>query len=388
MGAIRALLTVLIAGACGPGIPPTHQKRSDIETSAALIFVEGLDEEGGTVGRGFLSDTALFAFFRDHVLFARARPLTEYLSPNARIEVIAGTLRLDGRDTAIPVEVRDTVSFVPVQRLADQLRAYAQVQESPGRMVTLWRHDILCRYAQGAVRGAEVFLAAAEQGLLRHCDPPISAEVRRWADAMPNEVWGASVTLREPLDSADATALLERYGASPYAAYGLVAGHHLIVRVPPDSASVHVLGRLRAAGIESLERALCGLPAALDHRRGMVKRRQAPGGDPFRGERHMLASTLAARRELERVRADARIVFGADIIARVVDLRRLAVDTRIRRFEPATKLDDTWLVPGVDLSGGVNVPSDVAAMDSATLFARLDAEAGRLATECPSPRRR
>jgi hypothetical protein len=60
----------------------------------------------------------------------------------------------------------------------------------------------------------------------------------------------------------------------------------------------------------------------------------------------------------------------------------------IQRFEPATKLDDSWVVPGADLSAGVPIPSDVAVLDSAALFARLDAEVARAATECPSRHRR
>jgi hypothetical protein len=387
--ATGALATMLVAAGCGPAVPGGQETRTTTEIAAALLFVEGLDEEGGTIGRGFLSDTTLVAFFRDHIVFGQAHLLAEYLAPNGRVEVMAGTLRLDSRDTGIPVELRDSVSFVPLQPLADQFRAYARIEESPGRMVTLWRHDVLCRYAQDADRRAEVFLAAAEKGLLGHCDPPIDAKVRRWASTRANERWAASLTLRQPLDSANARALLEQYRASPYAAYGVVAGHHLLVRVPPDSASMHVLGRLRAAGIEALERAMCGLPAALDGRgRGTVIRRPARGGDPFRGERHMLASVLAARRELARVGVDAPIVFGVDIIADVIDFRRLVADSRISRFEPGTKLNETWIVPGVDLSGGVPVPNDIAALDSATLFARLDAEAARVAAECPSGGRR
>jgi hypothetical protein len=276
--ATGALATLLVAAACNPGVPPAEETRTSPEIRAALILVEGLDEEGGTTGRTLLSDTALVAFFRDHVVFAKARVLAEFLAPNTRVDVIAGTLRLDGRDTGIPVELRDSVSFVPVRPLADQFRAYARIEESPGRMGTLWRHDVLCRYALGADRRAEVFLAAAEQGLLRHCHPPIDAEVRRWANAPPNERWAASVTLRQPLDSANAAALLAQYDATPYAAYGVVAGHHLVVRVPPDSASLHVLSRLGAAGVDALQRTLCGLTARGD--RGTVRRRHAPGVDP------------------------------------------------------------------------------------------------------------
>jgi hypothetical protein len=390
VGIAGALATALVAAACAPWAP-ARETGAGKEIGAALIFVEGLDEEGGTIGRGLVSDSALVAFFRDHLVLAQARLLAEYLAPNTRVDIIDGTLRLGGKDTGIPVERRDSVSFVPVQPLADQFRAYARIEESPGRMVTLWRHDILCRYAHGADRRADVFLAAAEQGLLRHCDPPIHAEVRRWANTPPNERWAASVTLRQPLDSANAAALLEQYDAAPYAAYGVVAGHHLVSRVPPDSASLHVLSRLGAAGIDALQRALCGLPSALERRgRGTVRRRGSPGSDPFRGERHMLAGVVVARRELPRVRAGAPIVFGVDVIANARDLRRLAADTRIHRFEPATKVDETWVVPGADLSAaaGVPVPSDIAALDSATLFARLDGEAARLATECPSERRR
>jgi hypothetical protein len=102
----------------------------------------------------------------------------------------------------------------------------------------------------------------------------------------------------------------------------------------------------------------------------------------------MLASALATQRELPRVRAGAPIVSGVDVVAKAADLRRLAVDSRVNRFEPATKLDDTWVVPGADLSGGVAVPGEVAALDSAALFARLDAEAARAAKECPSRSRR
>jgi hypothetical protein len=386
---VRTLAPLLVAAACDPGAPPAREARTDTEIGAAVNFVEGLDEEGGTIGRARLSDTALVAFFRDHLVFADARVFVEYLAPNTRVDVSSGTLRLDGRDTGIPVELRDSVSFVPLRPLADQFRGYARIEERPGRMVTLWRHDVLCRYARGADRRAEVFLEAAEQGLLRHCHPPINAQVRRWANALPNERWAASLTLRQALDSANAAAMLEQYRATPYAAYGAVAGHHLIVRVPPDSASLHVISRLAAAGIEALERALCGLPRAGDRRsRGTVKRRHAPGVDAFHGERYMLATALAARRELPHVRAGAPIVFGVDLVANATELRRLAGDTRIRRFEPATKLDDTWVLPGADLTAGLAIPSDLVALDSAALFARLDAEAARAATGCPSRNRR
>jgi hypothetical protein len=104
----------------------------------------------------------------------------------------------------------------------------------------------------------------------------------------------------------------------------------------------------------------------------------------------MLAGALAARRELSRVRAGAPIVFGVDVVASAMDLRRLAADTRIHRVEPATKVDDAWVVPGVDLStvAGTRVPSDLLSLDSAALFARLDAEVARLAVECASRHRR
>lgn len=382
--------TLLVAVACNLGPPAAHETSRGKEIGAAVNFVGGLDEEGGTIGRARLSDTALVAFFRDHLVFADARVIMEYLAPNTRIDVSSGTLRLDGRDSGIPVELRDSVSFVPLRSLADRFRAYARIEESPGRMVTLWRHDILCRYARGADRRAEVFLEAAEQGLLRHCHPPINAQVRRWGNALPDERWAASLTLRQALDSANATAVLEQYRAAPYAAYGVVAGHHLVVRVPPDSASLGVISLLVAAGIEALERALCGPPRRAGDRRsrGTMTRRHAPGVDPFHGERSMLAHVLAARRELPRVLAGAPIVFGIDVVANVTEFRRLAADTRIRRFEPATKVDDTWVLPGADLSAGLAIPSDLAALDSAALFARLDAEAARAAAECPRGQRR
>lgn len=384
-----AAVALLVAAACARGASPAREARADADVPAAIILIEGLDEEG-TIGRGFLSDTGLVAFFRDHAIYANSRVVAEYLVPNSRVDVVEGKLWLNGSDTGIPVAVRDSASFVPVQPIADRFGAYARIEESPGRMVTLWRKDVLCRYARDANRGAEVFLEAAEQGLLRQCDPPIDAEVRRWASALQNELWAASVTLRQPLDSASAAALLQQYDAVPYAAYGGVAGHHLIARVPPDSASMLVLNRLNAAGIESLERALCGLSAALDHRgRGTVMRRHRRGMDAFRGERHMLTSVLAARRELPRLRAGAPIVYGLDVIATAAKLTRLAADTRVHRFEPATRVDDTWVVPGADLRAVARpISSDVAALDSAALFARLHAEATRAAAECPTGRRR
>jgi hypothetical protein len=378
------LATLLFVAGCNSGVP-AHETRKSTETRASLVLVEGLDEEGGTIGRGLLTDTRVVAFFRDDTVFADARLLTEYLSPESRVDVIASNLGLDGQDTGIPVDLRDSVPFVPLQPLANRFRAYAQIEEIPGRMVTLWRHAILCRYAQNADRRAEVFLAAAEQGLLRACKPPIDAEVRRWRSALPNERWSASVTLRHALDSVSASALLEQYGAAPYAAYGVAAGHHLIVRLPADSAALNVISLLRAAGIEALERALCGLPAAVARRgRGTIIRSRSSGTDPFHGERHMLASVLAARRELHRVRAGAPIVFGVDVIATATELRRLAADNRIQRFEPATKLDDTWVLPGAVLDAGVAIPTDIAGLDSAALFARLDTAASHVATECPS----
>lgn len=385
-----ALATLVVAGACEAGDPPARETSAGAETGAALILVEGLDEEGGTIGRALLPDSALVAFFRDHVVFADARPVAAYLGPGTRVDVAAGTLRLDGADTGIPVELRDSAAFVPLRAMAARFGAYAHIEETPGRVATLWRHDVLCRYARDADRRAAVFLGAAEQGLLRRCEPPIGARVRRWASAAPDERWAASVTLRQPLDSADATTLLERYGAAPYAAYGVVAGHHLITRVSPDSASPRVIADLGAAAIEAIERALCGLPGALQ-RRGPapVARRHLPGVDAFHAERHMLASVVAARDALPRVRAGAPIVFGVDVVATASGLRRLGADPRVDRLEPATKLDDGWVLPGVDLgrAPGVPEPPDVAALDSAALFARLDAEAARAGAECSSAAR-
>jgi hypothetical protein len=382
-----ATATLLVAAACKRGAPPSRETVTHADVPAALILVEGLDEEGGMIGRTRLPDTALVAFFRDHVMFADARFVVEYLAPSVRMDVADGELRFDGSGTGIHVEFRDGVSFAPLRRVADRFRAYARIEESPGRMATVWRHDVLCRYARGADRGAEIFLEAAEQGLLRLCQPPIDVQVRRWRDALPNEQWAASVTLREPLDSADAAALVAEYGARPYAAYGGTGGHRLVVQLPPDSASMEVFGRLRADVIESLERALCGLPGALGRRGGMTRRR-ASGADPFRGERHMLASAFAARYELQRLRAGGPIIQGVDVIAPVTDLRRLAGDTRVHRFGAGTKLDGNWVVPGVDVTtaGGAQIPSDVAALDSAALFARLQAEAARAAADCPRGR--
>jgi hypothetical protein len=378
----RALTTLLFAAACNSGAP-AKDAGQETEKVATLLLVQGLEEEGGIVGRTMPNDTAVVAFFRDHVVFADARLVTEYLAPKTRVEAVAGTLRLDGRDTGIPVEMRGSLSFVPLKRLAEHFRAYTRIEESPGRMASVWRHDVVCRYARDADRRAAVFLEAAEHGILRQCDPPITAEVRRWANALPSEHWAASVTLNQALDSTELAALLGQYGAAPYAAYGVVAGHHLIVRVGPDSASLHVIKLLRTSAIEALERGLCGLADALNRRgRGAVLRSRARGEDPFHGERHMLASALAARRELPRVRAGEAIVSGVDVIANVAELRRLAANPRVRRFDPATRLDDGWVLPGAELSGGVTVPSDVLRLDSAALFTRLEAEAERAATEC------
>ncbi|MFL5487443.1 MAG: hypothetical protein ACJ8AJ_03070, partial [Gemmatimonadaceae bacterium] len=158
-------------------------------------------------------------------------------------------------------------------------------------------------------------------------------------------------------------------------------------RVPRDSASLELLARLRAAAIDALERALCGLSTAVNRRsRGNVIRSRGQGIDAFHGERYMLASALATERELPRVRAGASILFGVDVIANVSELRRLLADTRVQRFEPATKLDSTWVLPGPDLNAveGVRVTDDIVALDSVALFARLDAQAARAAKQCIS----
>ena len=384
---VAGCAALLAAAGCDTGDAPDGATAGGGETPAALILVEGLDDEG-IVTRALLSDTGLAAFFRDAHAFADAAPLVDYLDPGARVDAAAGTLTLDGVDSGIALEVRNGRAYVPVRPLADRYRAFARIEPTPGRAVTVWRHDVLCTYAQGADRRAEVFIGAAEQGLLSDCRPPIDVQVRRWASAAPDERWAASVTLAEPLAPGDAAALLERFGAAPYAAYGVVAGHHLIARVSADSASPVVLDQLDAAAIDALERTLCGLPGALERRSGApVARRHTPGEDAFHGERHMLAAALAARGELPRVRAGAPIVFGADVIAAASDLRRLAADPGVARFDPATRVDHAWVLPGVDLgrAPGLETPADVAALDSAGLFDRLAAEAARAATDCQNP---
>ncbi|MFL5596475.1 MAG: hypothetical protein ACJ77S_03350 [Gemmatimonadaceae bacterium] len=380
---LAALLTI---AACDQSVSSQRGARKGVHIGASLLLVEGLDEEGGMAGRTLLPDTGVVAFFRDHVVFANADIVLKYLAPDTHVGVSAGKLTLDSLNTGIPVEMRDSVRFAPLQPLANRFRAYARVEESPGRMATLWRHDVLCRYAHGADRRAPVFLEAAEQGLLRDCRPPINAQVRRWASAQPSERWAASVTFGRIIDSATATTLLQQYGAAPYAGYGVVAGHQLIVRVRPDSASSHVLSRLRGAAIAALEHSLCGLPDAMSSRNGGNVMRSRGGDDPFHGERHMLASAVASERELPRVRAGAPVVYGVDVVGNAAELRRLASDARVRRFEPATKLDDTWVLPGPDLNvaSGLIVPGDISALDSAALFSALDAEAARAARQCTS----
>jgi hypothetical protein len=98
----------------------------------------------------------------------------------------------------------------------------------------------------------------------------------------------------------------------------------------------------------------------------------------------MLTSVLAARRELSQVKAGAPIIYGFDVAAVAADLRRLAGDSRVSRFEPATKVDTNCVLPGTDMSviAGVPTPRDVALLDSAALFARLEAEAARAGAEC------
>ena len=376
---------LLANAACDRRDSSVRQQRADAEIPAALILVEGLDEEGGMIGPVRLSDTSLVAFFRDHAAFADARLAADYLAPGTRVDVVGSKLMLDGVNTDILVEIRNAVSFVPLRPLAERYRAYLRTEEMPGRMVTVWRNDVLCRYARDADRRAPVFLEAAEQGLLRQCNPPINAEVRRWDKALPNEGWAASVTLRQPVDSAAAANFLQQYDAEPYAVYGGVAGHHLIVRVSPDSASPRVMGQLNAAAIEALQRTLCGLPGALGRRgRGTVRRTQSPGVDAFHGERHMLVSVLAARRELPHVRVGAPIIYGFDVVATAADLQRLNADSRTGRFDPATKVDSSWVVPGTDMSvvAGVATPREVARLDSAALFTRLESEAALARNEC------
>ena len=364
---------------------PSREKPANVEVPAALIVVERLDEEGGIIGRTFVPDSTRAAYFRSDTLFADAAIVANYLVPRSRVDVLSGKLSLDGKDTGIPVEIRDSVAFVALLGLADRFGAFVRTEKTPGRMATLWRNDVLCRYAHGADRRAPVFLEAAERGLLRRCRPAIEVEVRRWANATPKERWAASLVLRRPLDSAKAAELLGRYDAAPYAAYGSVAGHQLIARSHPDSASTHLFGQLRAKGIAALESALCGLPAALARRsQGTVLRTQGRDSDAFHAERYMLASAAAARRELPRLRAGAAMIYGMDVIATAEQLRRLADDGRTKRFEPATKLDTTWVTAGVDsdATSGVPIPTDIAALDSAKLFTELQAEATRAAAGC------
>jgi hypothetical protein len=381
-GAVVLLLALLAVG-CDRDDSPHTGGRLDI--AASIILVDGLDEEGGTVARVLPADSAPAAFFRDGVLFVDPRIVVEYLSAGASVGVVEGKLRLDGSDTGLAVELRDGGSYAALGPLADRFQAYARAEESPGRMVTLWRHDVLCQYAAGADRRAELFLEAAEQGLLRDCEPPLHVQVRRWTDARSDERWAASVRLREPLDSTNVLALLERYRARPYAVYSVTAGHHLVVRVPAEEASLQTLSMLRAATLEALVHARCGLSAAVERGRRVVIRRSGAGVDSFHGERHMLASALATRDELARVRSGGVLVFGADVVASSADLQRLATDPRVERFDPASRLDDMWAVPGVDLSAapGVTIPLDVAALDSIALFDRLATEAAGAAAVCP-----
>jgi hypothetical protein len=72
-------------------------------------------------------------------------------------------------------------------------------------------------------------------------------------------------------------------------------------------------------------------------------------------------------------------------VASSADLQRLATDPRVERFDPASRLDDMWALPGVDLSAapGVAIPLDVAALDSIALFDRLATEAAGAAAVCP-----
>ena len=361
------------------------RESADSQRPAALALVQGLDDEGGLIAPTRLSDSVLVAFFRHDSAFADARLIADYLRPGVRVGVIAGRLTLDGVDTQLPVETHNGVTFAPVQAFADRFRAYARIRETPDRMVTLWRSDVLCRYARGADRRASVFIEAAEKELLQYCQPPIRVAVRRWAAAAADERWAASVTLRQPVDSASGASLLERYGARPYVVYGGVAGHHLIVRASPDSPSLAVFGKLRVAAIDALRHAVCGFPGALERRGlGAPGRTRSGDVDVFHGERHMLVSVQAARRELPRVRVGAPIIHGFDVVATAGDLRRLSLDSHTLRFDPATRVDTSWVLPGTDMSvvAGVATPRDVARLDSAALFAALESEAARARAEC------
>ena len=143
------LEALLLSAACDAGAT-SEQEHRDAETGATLQLVEGLDDEGGIVARTNQNDTAGVAFFRDHVLFANARVVTDYLAPNTPVDAIAGTLRLDGKDTGIPAQLRDSVPFVPLQRLVDRFGAYVRIEESPGRRA----HRLGSRCRREGVRAA------------------------------------------------------------------------------------------------------------------------------------------------------------------------------------------------------------------------------------------
>jgi hypothetical protein len=91
----------------------------------------------------------------------------------------------------------------------------------------------------------------------------------------------------------------------------------------------------------------------------------------------MLASAAQARSELARIRNhDTPIIYGFDVLATAGQLRRIAVDSHIGKFDPATRLDTTWIVSGADPGGvGLTIPADIAALDSTELSVRLRREA-------------
>jgi hypothetical protein len=404
--ALRLLLPTALVVLAGCGDQQTSEDENageNPETPIRIEWVADLDDEAAPILRPLAdsaaaSSSAPLAFLRGDTLFADVLPALAVIDPTAVVEQRDGRLWLYGTDTGLPAEARDGRSYAPVIALAQRFGAFVRL-DGAAQMATLWGPELLCRYAKNANYAAAVFIEAAEQGLLRRCTPPIDTEIRRWESARDDEQWAAAVTLRDSLDTRAASALLAEIGAAPYAAYGAVVGHPLVVREPNYRTSPNVIARLDREAVSALERTLCGLPGALDRRgrapavtdspatsgsSGAPRRAavQTPARDAH-GEKQMLTSVLAARAALPGVKAGAPVVRGFEVLARAGDLKRLASDPRVRAFEPAIRVGEDWVTEGPVLAvSGPLVPVEIERMDAAALAARLEDEAARSGTDC------
>jgi hypothetical protein len=169
------LATLVAAVALAACVQPGQDEATIIAADpipATLLLLTGFDEEGvlnehvqmPPPGPYFIADT----------LYAEAGAVAGAL--DADVAVRGDTLLVNGVQTHARVRRHDTGSWIPVRAVADVLGAFLYQEPEPGRVGTLWPQPLLCRYARGADPRAPVFRAAADQGILARCDPPVDME--------------------------------------------------------------------------------------------------------------------------------------------------------------------------------------------------------------------